>query len=1478
MEMVTFVTLLPRTTTQNLNILFSKSPVMADRCLNDETLGPAVIGCRGDFDFTQSFAAVVLSIVPVGIFLLVGLLCLSRQCFEWTGTRACSSDVRSKAGIFFYAQQTTILLLVGAKVVYLVAIAASHSLEPRPVSIVSAVLELFAAVLMSPLALCKRSWSRYPSDLLCTFLAITLLFDGARCRTLWLLEQSDGRILAVAVSFTISLFIKMVLLSLLASQSKAQRSEYTDSRIFSPDVTANVFSLSLYWWLNPLLRLGSRRDIGLGDLYPLDPALGCARRAAEAPTKHRTLYESMTTQKLLYRSMGMSGLYPVLPRLIMIACTIAQAILIHRILTLLSHSPDDTNPNTKYGLIGATFLVYSCTALSAAWYGYLHERALTRLRGYLIEHVYLHLTQMPSVVESTSKTSTLIAVDVETIYNGLRNAHELWAVPIQIAVAAWLAYREIGLASLTAVALILASCVTIFAISPTIMARQGSWMATVQSRVSMTSAVLGSIKTLKIAGFSRAVNIMLKQARADEIHLGSYFRLMVSISATFSLVPSVVAPVVVFATNPQQVNAASAFTTLSYLSIMTQPLMTAIQVVPMVLASLVCLRRIRQFLLLPVHVDHRLLGSPLNTFPNEKWSDSEKKMVAVGIYSSSISWAPDVRPVLHNVNVEVLKSTFAVIIGPVGCGKSTLIHAVLGEIPPKDGGVITFRANRVAYCAQTPILTEGTLRHNVIGSLPFNKEKYSEVLEATALMYDLQQLPQGEATRLETGGETLSGGQRRRVALARALYHEPDVLIADDVLSGLDKKTELLVLEKVFGPDGLLRKRGITVLFSTNSDLVAGTADQCIRISPAGDVATQPNLKPFSLARSVNFNGVKTKDAYQGITEDLVRKDADKTVESITEDREEPDVLCHRPTSNVSSDMKTWTRYLSGVGIPSIILFSIFATGFGVCMAYLTVWVREWMSDTAFIHSRSYYLGIYGGIAVACVISNLLMGLIVLVIFVRNAGTTLHDEILQTIMTATLRYLMQTNVGTILTHFSQDLTIVDGQLAGVLVNLAATTTITIGQAVLLVVSSPWMTISYPVLLVILYATRRVYVPTSIRLRFLDLQNKGPLVAHSLNTIPRLPTIRAFGTAAYEVIQNQVLCDRSQRPSYLLGLSQQWLILVNNLVVASLAVILVSLTTFLHVDSGSAGVGLVTLITLSRNLADLVRAYTMVEISLGAVARLKSFTQETPREERRAESVAISETWPERGLVKIANASASYNGFSDQKSLTLREISFTALPGERVAIYGRTGRLLDPIEASAGNTSIDDICIDQLDGTVVREHVISMSQETAFLPQGTTIRENLDPLGQASCQVCQSALETVGLQSVLPQVDVVLESDALSKGQRQLFCLARCIVRCWTRFDAHGTVKKGGLLLLDEVTAHMDEETADRIEDIIDREFQYYTILAVTHKLMDSKRFPRAIVMEGGRIIEDGNADVLFQNEGSHLRELFKPKEPSQETT
>lgn len=1168
----------------------------------------------------------------------------------------------------------TIALLVGANVACLVATAVSPSLEARSFSIASAVLELSAAVLMSPLALCKRSQSRCPSDLLCSFLTIKLLLDGARCRTLWLVEQSDHRVLAVAVLFTVSLSVKAVLLSLLALQNEAQEPEYTDPETSSPDAIASVFSISLYWWLNPLLRLGSRQVIGLDDLYPLDPVLRCARQAADAGGKHKTHDEPVTSLKLLYQATGMSALYPVLPRLIMVACAIAQAVLIRRILILLSYRPGDTNPNMRYGLIAATFLTYLCTALSTAWYGYLHERTLTRLRGYLIQHIYLHSTRISSFGGGASKSSTLIAADVESIYNGLRYAHELWAVPIQIGFATWLAYREIGMASLTAIALILFSCMILFAISPITMSRQRLWMATLQSRINMTSTVLSSLTALKIAGFSKAITIMLKRARAVEIHRGSYFRFMVSMSATLSQVSAVVAPVVVFATNQGGISATSAFATLSYLSIMTQPLMNAVQAVPMVLASMVCLERIGQFLSLPVHVDRRLSGSPPTPFSDEQnRKTSEEKTVAIDIHNASFRWGPDVRPVLHNVSIKVLKYTFAAITGPVGCGKSTLIHAILGEIPPETGGIVTFRANRVAYCAQTPVLAEGTLRYNVIGSLPFNKEKYTSVLEATVLIQDIKQLPQGDFTELQTGGETLSGGQRHRVALARALYHESDILLVDDILSGLDQKTKLLVLQQVFGPDGLLRKRGVTVLFTTNSALDAEIADQCIQISTSGKVVTWSNPNALSLAQTISFDDAKTSDSYQDNFQNLIRKDTDKTVEYTIEDRKEAAPPHRQPMNYTSSDAKTWLHYFSNVGVPSFALFSIFAIGFGVCITYPTIWVKKWTSDTTSRNSRSYYLGIYGGIAAACIISNLFMGLVVLMIFVRKAGTTLHDGIFQTVMTATLRYLTHTSVGTILTYFSQDLTIVDSQLAGVLVNLAATATITVGQAVLLIVSSPWLAISYPVLIIVLYTTRSAYVSTSTRLRVLDLQAKGPLVSHFLSTIQRLSTIRAFGTAADEINQNEFLCDTSQRPSYLLGMSQQWLVLVNNLVVTGLAVVVVSLATFLRMGPGSAGVALVTLITFGKNLADLIRAYTMVEISLGAVARLKSFAQETPREERCGETVAVSETWPAKGQVEIRNVTASYSGFWNQGPLALHEISLTVLPGEKVAIYGRTGR-------------------------------------------------------------------------------------------------------------------------------------------------------------------------------------------------------------
>lgn len=183
--------------------------------------------------------------------------------------------------------------------------------------------------------------------------------------------------------------------------------------------------------------------------------------------------------------------------------------------------------------------------------------------------------------------------------------------------------------------------------------------------------------------------------------------------------------------------------------------------------------------------------------------------------------------------------------------------------------------------------------------------------------------------------------------------------------------------------------------------------------------------------------------------------------------------------------------------------------------------------------------------------------------------------------------------------------------------------------------------------------------------------------HILSTIGGLATIRAFGWTGAEIKRSHALLDTAQKPSYLLGVTQQWLLLVVNMAMVVLAVLLVSLATVLHLGSGTIGVGLVTLITFARNAADAIRAYTMVEIALGAVGRLDAFCKGTPRETRAqvGESRAVSgvdEGWPTKGAVEMDAVSARY-GSAPDAPLALDGVSMSVAAGEKIAICGRTGR-------------------------------------------------------------------------------------------------------------------------------------------------------------------------------------------------------------
>jgi ATP-binding cassette subfamily C (CFTR/MRP) protein 1 len=126
----------------------------------------------------------------------------------------------------------------------------------------------------------------------------------------------------------------------------------------------------------------------------------------------------------------------------------------------------------------------------------------------------------------------------------------------------------------------------------------------------------------------------------------------------------------------------------------------------------------------------------------------------------------------------------------------------------------------MAYCSQSPWLQSGTIRAAIIGNVDdklVDEAWYHTVLETCALTYDISKFRLGDQTLIGSRGITLSGGQKHRVALARALYARPDVFVLDDVLSALDKRTEKAVADKLFGTNGVFQNLGATVIMVTHA-------------------------------------------------------------------------------------------------------------------------------------------------------------------------------------------------------------------------------------------------------------------------------------------------------------------------------------------------------------------------------------------------------------------------------------------------------------------------------------------------------------------------------------------------------------------------------------------------------------------------------------------------------------------------------------
>lgn len=385
-----------------------------------------------------------------------------------------------------------------------------------------------------------------------------------------------------------------------------------------------------------------------------------------------------------------------------------------------------------------------------------------------------------------------------------------------------------------------------------------------------------------------------------------------------------------------------------------------------------------------------------------------------------------------------------------------------------------------------------------------------------------------------------------------------------------------------------------------------------------------------------------------------------------------------------------------------------------------------------------------------------------------------------------------------------------------------------------------------------------------------LENKSPLYAQFQDTIPGIASIRAFGWVSHYTAHNHTLVDDSTRPIYLLQMTQVWLALVLKLVVASIAVSVTVLATQVASFSGRAGfVGawMVSLMELGNMMNACVHSWIHLEMSLGAVKRLKHFGEKSGSEDQGDEDLRPAECWPERGEIAIGGVDASYEeewyrDDREDRTLVRKDIRMSIQAGEKVAIIGRTGsgksslillllRLLDPTSETAGNITIDGTPLRRIHRDTLRQRIIPMPQDMVFLAGGESFKTALDPYSSITDEECQFALEQVRLWPIIQQsggLGAEMTKNVFSQGQKQLFSLAIAAVRACFR-QKQGT--RGGILLLDEVTASVDRETEQTIMEVIKRVFVDYTVVAVTHSLGSIAGLDRVIALANGQVMREG---------------------------
>ncbi|KAG5864292.1 hypothetical protein JTB14_030845 [Gonioctena quinquepunctata] len=290
-----------------------------------------------------------------------------------------------------------------------------------------------------------------------------------------------------------------------------------------------------------------------------------------------------------------------------------------------------------------------------------------------------------------------------------------------------------------------------------------------------------------------------------------------------------------------------------------------------------------------------------------------------------------------------------------------------------------------------------------------------------------------------------------------------------------------------------------------------------------------------------------------------------------------------------------------------------------------------------------------------------------------------------------------------------------------------------------------------------------------------------------------------------------------------------------------------------VSAGNVGLALTQVSALGGSIQWGLRQWTDLENLLTSVERVLEYTEITPEKGDGQEL----DNWPKNGSVKYENVSLAYNN-----EIVLKNMSFEVEPQQNIGIVGRTGAGKSSLISSIfrlydtqGKILIDGVDIKTLSLKFLRKKLAIIPQDPVLF--SGTARSNLDPFGEFEDKELWTALEKVNLKESVLKLDTKLSVSNYSSGQKQLFCLARALLR------------NSKILILDEATANMDHETDIMLHNIIKQQFLECTIFTIAHRLHSILECDKVMVLDRGEIKEFNDPLKLLEDEKGLFHKMVK---------